>query len=467
MEMLSGSQINSFLSATSLVWSSSIVLLMVGLVYFLKYKERHSSNKNSHFLVLYIFTLILNIMEYVLTIVMQNNPSYEMIIYKSYILLGFFWNIAVIFYVINYINQNNQSKVISRIFYIALIVIATVVCVLLDIEPTLEINGKFYVLTGTLYNVYTISAIIANLIFLIIVLIYRKRMPKGFSLLCFITFLLYLAIIIFRLLTEYQVKEPVFIYSLIVLIIFNTTSNQDKEAVSKLNMEKEVLVKTNNERSLFINKISSRLGSSLNDLILYTDDLNLTKDKTKETIQSGSLEIKNATNDFIEYVVNAKDLFVIESNKSKYDVQYQLNTLINDVYSRVYPLMINKKVKVNMFVGDNSYLNYIGDIYKLEKIIINVLNDAINNSKEGDSVYITFTGKQYDFKTIELVINIKNSSNKEIDLNNLDNLKLITSNKLLELFNSKIDITKEENSTVYSFAVLQGLVNNELYNSIK
>ena len=56
MEMLSGSQINSFLSATSLVWSSSIVLLMVGLVYFLKYKERHGSNKNSHFLVLYIFT---------------------------------------------------------------------------------------------------------------------------------------------------------------------------------------------------------------------------------------------------------------------------------------------------------------------------------------------------------------------------------------------------------------------------
>ena len=43
MDMLSGSQINSFLSATSLLWASSFVLIMVGLVFYIKYQERHDS----------------------------------------------------------------------------------------------------------------------------------------------------------------------------------------------------------------------------------------------------------------------------------------------------------------------------------------------------------------------------------------------------------------------------------------
>ena len=84
MEMLSGSQISSFLSATSLVWASSIVLLMIGLVFFIKYKERHDSISNSRFLVLYILTIVLNALEYVMNIVMEKNPPYEVYVYKLY-----------------------------------------------------------------------------------------------------------------------------------------------------------------------------------------------------------------------------------------------------------------------------------------------------------------------------------------------------------------------------------------------
>ena len=192
MEMMSGSQINSFLSATSLVWASSIVLMMVGLVYFIKWRESHDSIQNSQFLVLYLFTIALNILEYVMNFVMQTNPSYETIIYKSYILFGFLWNISIIFYVINYLNPEISKSFVAKTIKIVLFLAAIIVCIILDIDVTLESNGKFYVLVGILNTTYNISSIIANVVLLSIVLWFRKKMPNGFIILYIITFLIYI-----------------------------------------------------------------------------------------------------------------------------------------------------------------------------------------------------------------------------------------------------------------------------------
>ena len=46
-------------------------------------------------------------------------------------------------------------------------------------------------------------------------------------------------------------------------------------------------------------------------------------------------------------------------------------------------------------------------------------------------------------------------------------LMMIISNKLLEILKSKMDVKIEQNSTVYSFSIIQGFKDKELYSSIK
>ncbi len=481
MDMLSGSQISSFLSATSLLWVSSIVLIMVGLVYFIKYRERHDSGRNTKFFLLYLITIILNVLEYVMNIVMQTSPSYEVFIYKSYILIKFFWNISILFYVISYIRPSkNKIFSISSILKVVMMILAVVCCIFLDIDVILENNGKFYVLIGSLNEVYTYFALALNTFLLLLVLWFHKKLPKGFCTLSVVTFLIYLCMLIFKNTTGYMVKESVFIFSILVLIIFNTTSNQDKEFVNNLNRKKEALANVNQKRSLLIDKITSYIGQSLNNMILYNDELYLTNDKNRIFVQNNSKEIQSTIDDLNDYLVNVKDIYQIESNKQVVNAPYQLSTLMGDIDSKILPLADSKRVFFNMSIIENSFINYVGDLSKIEKILTNILSTTINNSNEGENLDLTIASKQVDLNNIELSFFIKSNGVKNTELKELkiddflddnqeidtSNLRMIISNELLEILNSKLNIKTDSNYTIYSFTVIQGFKDNELYSNI-
>ena len=481
MDMFSGSQISSFLSATSLVWASSIVLFMVGLVYYIKFRERNDSIRNTKFFMLYIFTIVLNILEYILNIVMQSNPFYETFVYKFYILIKFLLNLSILFYVISYIQtkmnkNNNTNNLAIRIIKVSLIVIALICCIVLDIDVALENNGKFYVLIGPLNTVYSIWALVSNSFLLFIILCYRKVLPKGFCVLSFVTFFIYLGITIFMTITDYRVKESVFFYTILVLIIFNTTSNQDKEFVNNLNSKKNSLASLKNKRSKLINKLSYHIGQSLNNMILYNDELYLSKDNEKSIIQKNSKEINDIVDDLENYIKVVKNIHSLEKDKNLNNKLYQLNTLTSDIDTNITPITDSKKILFNVSVGPNSFKNYIGDLDKIEMIINNVIVNMIHNAKEEDSIDLMILSKQYDINTIDLAISIKSSStktnmellkledftNSNKDLSSYD-LDLIISNELLLTLNSSLKIKNEGNSTIYSFNILQGFHDNEMY----
>ena len=480
MDMLSGSQIDYFLSATSLVWASSIVLIMVGLVYYIKYRESHNSIKNSQFFGLYLLTFLLNILEYILNVVMHNSPPYETIIYKTYILLKFLWNLFIMFYVIYYININSSSKMtVPRVIKIILMVGVIICSIMLDVDVALESNGKFYVLVGTLNNVFNIYAIISNSILLIIVLIFRRKLPKVFCVLSLLIFFMYVSILIFKHATGYIVNDSVFIYSLLVLIIFNTTSNQDKEIVNKLKKENANFANISSKRNKLINVINYHLDEVINNLVLYNDELYFEENHNRGLIKNNSIEIKNDINELTDYLDNVKDIDMIELDNKSIKQEYQLNVLVSDINSKVLSLVNLRNVNFNIMIEKNTPLNYIGDMSKIERLVINILEKIISNTSEGQKINLVINSRQYDLNNIELIFNIINSDvNSKIDLNKLsindylDNnsneydLKMIVVNELLTIMNSIINININENNIIYSFSIVQGFMHNEFINNI-
>lgn len=488
MKMFNGSNISFFTAASSFIWASLIVVIMIGLVYFIKYEERKDSFNNGHFLVLYIFTFILIILELLITLSSEkelrlfSNSDYYTILYKIYILVGFFWNISVIFYVINYVKSAKKSLIlITRLFNALLVIMAICCTIFLSVES--ETTSSFHILSGSLYTVYRWFAIVSNSILLIIIFIFRKKMPKNFLLLCAISFCIYISMVIFEQIIGYQVfKKAIFTYTLLLLVLFNTTSNQDKEVVNKLSIAKNSLINVNDRRSKLINKLSYDIKTSLNDIVLYNADMCIDKAHDKNQIRSDSIEIDNTTNYLLNYLNSAKDLFMIESNNIIVNVHYKLDILINNIYYRILPYAAAKKVNFKIYVEDKTFLNYVGDFNRIDKSLTNIIYNAIDNTIEGRNVYLTIGNKPYDLRNIELSFSIVNDGNViNLDFTKLtiddfvnssqlfdkNALKMIISNNLLGMMNSKIDIKTDEKNTTYSFAVIQGLDNNEIYKGLE
>lgn len=475
MEMLGGSQIDAFLSATSLVWSSTIILIIIGLSYYFKYKDRNKSVNNFQFLTLYFLTFLLNILEYIINYVMQNSFEYEIYLYKFYIFVGLLWNVVLIFYIINFLNSNYKSRLLN-IFGAVLVVISICFCIFLDIDSTLENSGRFYVLTGTLFSVYNLCAFVSNIILIILIFWYRDKTSKSFFTSCMLIFVIYILILLFEILSGYTIQETILLYS---LLLFNTTSNQDKEIVDKLNEKKSSLIYINDKRTNLLDKVSFEIKQSLNNLVLYNDDLYLTKNYSKENIIKESKEIENTMDDLINYTNGIKDIFMLELNNNLLiNCPYKLDSILNNVNSSIMPLAMSKNINYSFSVDDNTFINYVGDKNKIEKILINILQSIISKNKEGMYVNLNVRSKHLGAKNTELYFTIKNndktfnSNFKNLNIDNFINnknvydktdLKFLISNMLLELFNTKINIGTDENNTIYSFKVVQGFKDNELF----
>ena len=287
-------------------------------------------------------------------------------------------------------------------------------------------------------------------------------------------------ITVFKYFTGYVTKESVFVYSILVLIIFNTTSNQDKEIVHKLTEEKDRLANINVRRSKLINKISSQIDEPLNDLVLYNDELYLTKEINKELIINSSKEVNNISLELADYIANIKDVISIEANNNLTNRDYNIVSLTKYIYSQITPLARSKKISFNIDIVDKTLLNYVGDVNKIGKAITNILYNIINSDSENKDVNLTISSKKRDLKHIDLNFEIKNN-----DLANNDDLtklklndfiesksifnkydvKKIVSNEILDRLDSKIDMKKDDKNNIYSFSIIQGFKDGELYNN--
>ena len=158
---------------------------------------------------------------------------------------------------------------------------------------------------------------------------------------------------------------------------------------------------------------------------------------------------------------------MIESNNIIVNVHYKLDILINNIYYRILPYAAAKKVNFKIYVEDKTFLNYVGDFNRIDKSLTNIIYNAIDNTIEGRNVYLTIGNKPYDLRNIELSFSIVNDGNvinldyTKLTIDDFVNssqlldknaLKMIISNNLLGMMNSKIDIkTNEKNTTYYNF----------------
>ena len=162
-----------------------------------------------------------------------------------------------------------------------------------------------------------------------------------------------------------------------------------KQLEDNLNYMKNEFVKTDELRKELLANVSHDLKTPLTMIKAYAEMVRDLTYKNKEKRNSNLNVIIEESERLNALVNDILTLSSVQANTSKLEVQsFSLNNLINCVLKR-YDILIEQEKYI--FIYENKCNNdiVIADIKKIEQVLYNLLNNAINYTGDDKKIYIT------------------------------------------------------------------------------
>lgn len=170
----------------------------------------------------------------------------------------------------------------------------------------------------------------------------------------------------------------------LIILLFLAALNTIIE-VFRLEQEKKEAILANQAKAVFLASMSHEIRTPLN-AVLGMDELIL-RESTEKNIQEYALDIKNAGRSLLALINDILDFSKIESGKlTILPSEYEVVSLLNDCYSMTSGKAEAKKLTLQ--VDSNPLIPKIlyGDEIRIRQIILNLLNNAIKYTSEGEVI---------------------------------------------------------------------------------
>jgi signal transduction histidine kinase len=196
--------------------------------------------------------------------------------------------------------------------------------------------------------------------------------------------------------------------------IADTSDDEWKVLGQAFNHMAERLEETEQLRKELISNLSHELATPLTNLIGYlqaiNDGLIQGSDKTHETTRL----LLHESYRMKEMLEDLRDLSIVESDKFHLDYQLlKLEEIIGKIISSVDILAKNKNISIRIAL-DNPKLMFYADPVRLHQLLLNLLQNSIQYSKEDTS--ITIESKSIPKDGIQIIIQDEGIGIAEHDL---------------------------------------------------
>lgn len=184
----------------------------------------------------------------------------------------------------------------------------------------------------------------------------------------------------------------------------------NEELQSRINAENEMRIsrdKANQvsaERSMFFANMSHEFRTPLNAINGY---LYLLNDTSLDSIQRRYCNnIKIASEELLELINNILDFSKIENGNLIFEsIDFNLFNLIQDVYNLMENNAIKKGISLRLNIKKDVPMYIKGDTLKLRQVLINLLNNAIKFTSQGEVVLsVNYLGKVEGKNLIEFTV---------------------------------------------------------------
>jgi len=422
----------------------SFFSITLNLIYFSKKHIRTRETK------IFSYLLIINfiglIIELICSYIGYNYAIDNMLAHiftKAYLvyLMTYLFIMTLYVYSLAYLKNNDEYykklKIVSYVIYI--------ICSLIALLFPIKTEAGFA--TGRSVGFVYVVSTLCMMIWLIPIIKNFKSISKRkiIPFICLMFFMSLIAVVQKKYpnLTLITVME-----FFVIFIMYHTIENPDLKIIEELKKNRSLTSKSYIEKTNFLFRMSAEVKKpienikELNDYNIESNDIKEIKENSREI----DLNIRNANftiNNVLD--VSSLDTKNIKIVKNKYNIK----KLLNEIYLREKRKINNIRFDFN--IGELPEYLY-GDSIRLKQVLICILDNLIENTKEGFIEVNVNSINKYD--VCRLIITIENSgiplsleeinnildNEKEID----ENISLEDINKLINMMNGSLNIKSEE-----------------------
>ena len=197
-----------------------------------------------------------------------------------------------------------------------------------------------------------------------------------------------------------------FIFAFTLLIMYFTIENPDAKLVTELETAKAEAERANAAKTDFLTKVSHEVRTPLNAIVGFAATLDEveTLDEARENAQY----IVSASKNILELVNGILDISKLEENKVEIvNTEYSLVKECEEIIRYIEPRISGKPIIFKRTIARDIPKVLVGDKGKIKDIITNLLNNAIEYTKEGYiDLNISCINKE---NTTSLVISVEDS----------------------------------------------------------
>lgn len=160
-----------------------------------------------------------------------------------------------------------------------------------------------------------------------------------------------------------------------------------------INLEKQKAIaeQANQAKSDFLARMSHEIRTPINS-VLGMNEMIL-RESTQTDIKKYAMNVKTSANSLLGIINDILDSSKIESGKMEIlPVEYELDSLLNDVVNMVYVKAKDKDLKFEVNVDEKLPNKLYGDDVRIRQVLVNLLSNAVKYTLQG-SVTFNVNGK--------------------------------------------------------------------------
>ncbi len=173
------------------------------------------------------------------------------------------------------------------------------------------------------------------------------------------------------------------LFLLVALSVYLFTVQLKAEESDALRREKEVSERTSQAKSAFLANMSHEIRTPINS-ILGMNEMIL-REVQRGAVRGYAQSIARAGEALLSIINDILDFSKIESGKLEIvESEYRLSHLLKNIVAMIRPRAEEKGLTFNLHIDEDLPNVLIGDIMRLQQVIINLLTNAVKYTPEGE-----------------------------------------------------------------------------------
>ena len=366
-----------------------IFVIMLLMTYFQKQKENNIRSKLfGGLIVSSLFFAIMEIIAIALLVMSPDKQKLFMIFWKARnITIWYFLYSYIIYFMAIY--KNYQHKTIiellkdKKIFLITLIIlfISTILYHMFGKSATFDFYDYKFV-GGRATMPLVISAFACVITTFVLSIKLKKTKPRIFI---NYTLTLIIAVIVFicQFLLPQESLLP-FLSMFILFVFYYNVENPDLKMIDDLEVLKTNIDKSSNAKLDFLFNLSYDLINPMNAIVSLSDSLTNIETFEEEATKEQIRNIKYAGNTLLDSIDNILDLSKnIEDENQLVAREYSTYELFKRMEAVAKTRIGAKQIEFELNLADNISSKMIGDINKIQKVLLNIISNAVKFTEVG------------------------------------------------------------------------------------